>query len=1042
MRSIYRFVLSVVAAVATVSCVSELGGDYVEDVPAGKKVKMTFSASFGEDTKAKLMYGREVWWEQGNMILINGDPFYAKESGNRVDFVGETEPAAEYYAIYPEANSSEWENGTYTFTLQASSYVLPENFFFQSAAKCQNGENVLHFTHLLGYVKLTVPEELGYLTHVEVYANGGENIAATRVKVDYSGDRPSLKAAEERVVNVKDLGFGGPGDYYIPLYPGTYSKGLTFSFYRKDGLVANKSINQEITLEPGVVQNIGVIKDLPEFGYPTMGIRGALIRLYKATGGDKWINNDGWCSAEPVGNWYGVSLSGSEYAPEMLYLYLDQNNLKGSITSDVFAGVQCPMIIWLLYNPLTKIEIIDNVGLEQLYCIGSGLQSLDVRGAVNLSELDCSKCHLSQLNVDGCINLVNLYCFENVLTDLDISTCAKLDNLQCSDNHFETFDLTQCPSIVTFSCYSNNPNYGLKSINVSGLQNLKNLACGGSFLKEIDVSTNPNLEDFGVNADFLTSVDISNNPKLKKFTAHRKFAESEFPEGSPRITEIDISHNPELEVFAIASKGITHLDFSHNPKLREVSFTACDLESVDVSCLPLLERLECNNNRLTSLDLSSNPKLNSLACLMNSISELDFSKNPELRTIRCSENLLTELDVSVCPYLEYLQTLSNPDLEEIYVLSSQNFNYDKDDWTEFVFKDGGSWGGGEEPDDPENPSFYESTDYSQDGVVNTLQVATKGNGIDIVLMGDGYSDRLVADGTYAQVMKRAMDHFFTEEPYKSFKDHFNVYYVTAVSKNEVFAEGASTSFGCDFGDGTMVYGDLDKVIEYTKKALDESRMDESVVIVLLNSDKYAGACDMYVSEHIVGDYGSGMTVSFCPTAGDEATFAQIVHHEAAGHGFAKLGDEYSNIFAGAIPDYQVEVLQYWEAYGWNKNVDVIADPTQIKWAHFLADSRYSEEGLGVYEGSYTYEYEVYRPSWESIMNHNIGGFNAPSREAIFYRIHKLAYGTQWEYDYEEFVEYDARNRTTATKAGVRNYVEKAFVPLAPPVIIKGDWRDQ
>ena len=37
------------------------------------------------------------------------------------------------------------------------------------------------------------------------------------------------------------------------------------------------------------------------------------------------------------------------------------------------------------------------------------------------------------------------------------------------------------------------------------------------------------------------------------------------------------------------------------------------------------------------------------------------------------------------------------------------------------------------------------------------------------------------------------------------------------------------------------------------------------------------------------------------------------------------------------------------------------------------------------------------------------GFNAPSREAIYYRIHKLAYGEDWQYDYETFVQQDLKN---------------------------------
>ena len=135
-----------------------------------------------------------------------------------------------------------------------------------------------------------------------------------------------------------------------------------------------------------------------------------------------------------------------------------------------------------------------------------------------------------------------------------------------------------------------------------------------------------------------------------------------------------------------------------------------------------------------------------------------------------------------------------------------------------------------------------------------------------------------------------------------------------------------------------------------------------------------------------------------------------------------------------------------EQYGWWKNADFTSDPTQVKWSHFLEDSRYANDGLGVYEGAFTYWTGAYRPTEDSIMRSNTGGFNAPSREAIYYRIHQLAYGPDWEYDYEKFVEYDAINRKSAPEdAGMQkrrmNYVEKSFEPTAPPVIIKGSWRD-
>jgi hypothetical protein len=105
-------------------------------------------------------------------------------------------------------------------------------------------------------------------------------------------------------------------------------------------------------------------------------------------------------------------------------------------------------------------------------------------------------------------------------------------------------------------------------------------------------------------------------------------------------------------------------------------------------------------------------------------------------------------------------------------------------------------------------------------------------------------------------------------------------------------------------------------------------------------------------------------------------------------------------------------------YGWWKNIDFTGDPTQVKWAKFLQDSRYADQGLGAFEGANTFSKGVWKPTENSIMLDNTGNFNAPSREAIYYRIHKLAYGPEWVYDYEKFVEYDAINRNMQASSRV------------------------
>lgn len=329
---------------------------------------------------------------------------------------------------------------------------------------------------------------------------------------------------------------------------------------------------------------------------------------------------------------------------------------------------------------------------------------------------------------------------------------------------------------------------------------------------------------------------------------------------------------------------------------------------------------------------------------------------------------------------------------------------------------------------PNDPN-YNSSDYSANGKYVALQTATEGNGIDIVLMGDGYSDRQIASGRYEADMHKAMEAFFSKEPYTSFRHLFNVYMVTLVSKREGcsndYAYG-ETALNCKVeSDGVSVDADTGDVYSYAKEIFGEQsytyndgpKIDESTLIVIMNSTVYAGVCKMSSPKYNTSkDYGNGATLSFFSLCGDDTLFANLLIHEACGHGFGKLADEYYSSGNGAINNNGYYEMKDFEQWGWFKNVDATIGEAltaqTIKWKHFLNDPRYA--GLvGIYEGAYTYAQNAYRPTNDSIMQHvrgSNGEFNAPSREAIYYRIHKLAYGDSWQYDFEAFATWDAKNR--------------------------------
>ena len=313
-------------------------------------------------------------------------------------------------------------------------------------------------------------------------------------------------------------------------------------------------------------------------------------------------------------------------------------------------------------------------------------------------------------------------------------------------------------------------------------------------------------------------------------------------------------------------------------------------------------------------------------------------------------------------------------------------------------------------------AMYESTDYSQDGEVYTLQEHTVGNGIKFVILGEAYSDRLIADGTYKTHVDWAYNALFSEEPYATFKDYFDVYYVNVVSANELIGEDTA------LGDVSLVL-DVVSNLEETGYSYDDV---VSIVLVNTSSRSYTSVCY----------FSNSYAVAYC-MADAEESLQEVVHHEALGHGFGKLEDEYEYVNSTLAYTWADDLAKYHDENIY-MNVDTNNDPDEVLWSYFLSDSRYDDEELGIFEGAACYPTGIYRSRYTSIMRYNTGGFNAPSRQEIYRRIMELS---GEGYTFENFLEYDEVNRNSFVtgSAKLRN-VEPEFTGVlgAPPIIIEDD----
>ena len=331
---------------------------------------------------------------------------------------------------------------------------------------------------------------------------------------------------------------------------------------------------------------------------------------------------------------------------------------------------------------------------------------------------------------------------------------------------------------------------------------------------------------------------------------------------------------------------------------------------------------------------------------------------------------------------------------------------------------------------PIDSEYYTSEDYSHDGETIVLQRADAEDAIDLVFMGDGFTDKDMDEGgLYEQRMTEAMEQFFIEEPYTSLRSRFNVYAVKAVSPNSVFSSSTKQAISEDNA----------KAFEYAKKAVGENA--KRMMIGVIYNTNYAvdrSYTTMYEED--------GSFVAYMMDG-----VSKILNHEMGGHGIALLLDEYVEPgMEGQSPreEDKAALDAAFTNYGEGANVDWRSNPSEVKWAKFITDSRYSAEKIGVYEGAWLRGHGAYRPTENSMMRYNDCGFNAPSREAIYKRVMKLSEGESWTYDYETFVSFDTPAREAYNKQNAARRVQrqkhntsKKRIESCPPTIYKGTWRD-
>lgn len=373
--------------------------------------------------------------------------------------------------------------------------------------------------------------------------------------------------------------------------------------------------------------------------------------------------------------------------------------------------------------------------------------------------------------------------------------------------------------------------------------------------------------------------------------------------------------------------------------------------------------------------------------------------------------------------------------------------------------------------------------------------------VTLAVIPDGFTSAEMSK--YEMLAKSAMNTLFNVEPFKSYKEYFNVY-IMKVASNESGARitdgtTAEQNRDCYFESawGGSTYNDMEandtKIRDFVNAncpdILDATHtINEVPILLIINDSRYGGICHTsstgfgycmapytdnggrlawsYPSLEAVSDSDPAAGVVETPDSrkaevgSNAGNWLNTMVHEFGGHCFSKLADEYwYNTDRGAttyIFEHRYDYLLGGVPFGLNVSATYLnpgyddpGDPAYIKegWQHLLdnkdalvaSNPLYSR--IGVFQGGQVSVLNRWRSERVSCMIDNRFYFSTFQRELIVKRIMTLAGAA---FDETSFWAKDVptdpvRDIVSSPVMGVEDPVAPRIMPPLPPPVFHTDW---
>jgi len=234
-----------------------------------------FSVS-APDTRTAIDGVHVLWTDCDSISLYGGAVYETSLTGpsSGAVFAGEgaSQISGYYCAVYPAFAVSEWKSSSACVTLPSTQIANAGGFPEHSNLMWAKSTNsVMTFSHSVGYIKIEIDASSpSGIKCISVISRGSDNLSGTASIDCLDGSLSVTSGTPYVTLQNLDGSALSAGVYYIAVYPGTFSSGLTFRFLT-DTQYADVDVAGPLSISEGQVQSVGKVKNLTFNSLPSIG---------------------------------------------------------------------------------------------------------------------------------------------------------------------------------------------------------------------------------------------------------------------------------------------------------------------------------------------------------------------------------------------------------------------------------------------------------------------------------------------------------------------------------------------------------------------------------------------------------------------------------------------------------------------------------------------------------------------------------------------------------------------------------------------------